>query len=107
MRTSTKVLIFKSNKFSDIESNLLKIHFRKQRETRQIIANKLEEATQRKQQLQNEKIMNKQLNGMINFKRHWQLREDARLRSVQTLELYEREKRESMAVSASFSKNQY
>lgn len=83
---------------------MLKFHFRKQREARQTIYNKLEEATQRKQRLQNEKNMEKKLNGMDNFKRHWQLREQVRLRNVQTLEFYEREKQVNMEVSYSFHK---
>lgn len=79
--------------------SLLKSRFSKQREAKELIEIRLEDAKQRKKQLQDESIMNKKLNGIVNFKKHWLLREEAQAKNVEVLELYEQEKRENMEVN--------
>lgn len=79
-------------------SILVKFHFSKQRKAKEQIDIRLEDAKQRKKQLQDEQIINKKLSGIANFKKHWLLREETRAKNIQALEQYEQEKRENMEV---------
>lgn len=54
--------------------------------------NKLQEAEQRRKQLQNEKLTTKLTNGVESFKKKWMLRGEAQKKNIKLYQFYEEEK---------------
>lgn len=67
-------------------------------ETEKKFVNKLNEAQQRKKQLQDEKISAKLTDEVILFKKHWMNREVTWKRDIKLYLLYEEEKRKNIKV---------
>lgn len=70
----------------------------KKAETKNMLENKLEQAQQRKTSLEEEKHFIKIAAGIDHFKRHWNIREEARQKDAQLFDLYEQEMRKNVEV---------
>lgn len=67
-----------------------------------ILEDKLHNAKERKESMQNEKTTTKITEGIEFFKRHWKIREETRLKNIELFEKHEKMKRENIEVSECF-----